>query len=163
MHETIILWSVDGSEVSEVWRGSPDQWIDDNQGDELIAEAVGRLRGGEATVELGGGAGAGFRASLVVDAEPEGAEPECDPFAADPFDFPVSALPAIFGVLAVLAFFAHAATAGRARVNVRCDRGGETVDLQLRKDALVLTSAGLLVVPGKGPSFVATSCQEVGR
>jgi hypothetical protein len=72
-------------------------------------------------------------------------------------------LPLLFTVLAGGGFFAHAATAGRHHVEVRCERADDeqVVDLALRRDALAYTSLGIVVTPTGERPFVATSCQEV--
>jgi hypothetical protein len=74
-------------------------------------------------------------------------------------------LPLLFTVLAGGGFFAHAATAGRHHVEVRCERSDDEseVDLTLRRDALVYTGLGIVVTPDDGRPFVASSCQEAGR
>lgn len=64
------------------------------------------------------------------------------------------------GIFCLLAFFLHAATAGRHRVTYRCERAdGQVVDLQLRRDAVVYTGLGFTVVPDAGPPWVAEFCE----
>ena len=69
----------------------------------------------------------------------------------------------IVATLAMLAFFLHAATAGRVRTTFRCIRqdNGEAVEVQLRKDLVAHTAMGIVVSPDGGRPFVAEVCVEV--
>ena len=66
------------------------------------------------------------------------------------------------GTACMLAFFLHAATAGRKRATYRCVRdNGEAVEVQLRKDLVAHTALGIVVTPDAGPPWVAVTCEEV--